>query len=772
MAGREDLFQKAMNMGHSVAWDQQWDRAAASYRTALEEFPDNPKALSSLGLALFELQQYSESLQVYEKAAESAPNDPVPLENVGQISARLGNKQEAIQSFLKAAELYIKNQDAEKALTNWERVTRLDPEHITAHSYLAMVHERLGHTQRASTEYLMMASLVQRTGNSEKTKEIVRRALSLDPNSPEAHQAQILLQSGELLPKPTLPPGAGAALLVEQGKPHESPKITDTGLDPVEEARKQAVTRMAAILFDLTDAAGNLQAPKPALQMISPHTAEQDPLLNERANIMLCIGQAIDFQSNDQDAQAAEELEKALAAGFADPAISFDLGYLRVKAEQWDGALVHLQTAVKDMDYALGAHILLAQVQRQAGQLPQAVTESLEALKIADSQVVAPDQADGIRQLYEPLIETQSHQTDTPAMEQVCDNVREILLRPNWRTAMLTAREQLPKSEEGIPPMPLGEILAQAQSGKVIETMGKVKALARAGHLRTAMDEAFESFRYAPTFLPLHTLVGDLLFQEGRIQDAVTKYSVVAEAYSVRGEASQAVTLLRRIIQVSPMDMTVRTRLIDLLAAHGMVDEAVGEYIELANIYYRLAELDLARKTYTSALHLAQQDGANPTWSVKLMRRMVDIDMQRLDWRQALRIYEQLRTLETNDASVRKSLIELNIHLNQLPQATAELDSFLTHLESTGRRADVIPFLEEMIKENPKQAILRRALAEEYRQAERIPDAVTQLDALGNILLSAGDREGAIRILETILALNPPNSKDYQSLLVKIKTSV
>jgi tetratricopeptide (TPR) repeat protein len=171
-------------------------------------------------------------------------------------------------------------------------------------------------------------------------------------------------------------------------------------------------------------------------------------------------------------------------------------------------------------------------------------------------------------------------------------------------------------------------------------------------------------------------------------------------------------------------------------------------------------------------LHLAQQDGANPTWSVKLMRRMVDIDMQRLDWRQALRIYEQLRTLEPNDASVRKSLIELNIHLNQLPQATAELDSFLTHLESTGRRADVIPFLEEMIKENPKQAILRRALAEEYRQAERIPDAVTQLDALGNILLSAGDREGAIRILETILALNPPNSKDYQSLLVKIKTSV
>jgi tetratricopeptide (TPR) repeat protein len=635
-----------------------------------------------------------------------------------------------------------------------------------------MVHERLGHTQQAAAEYLMMASLVQRTGNFEKTIEIVKRAISLDPDSPEGHQAQRLLENGELLPKPTLPPGAGNDLLLEQSKTQESPKIADTGLDPVEEARKHAITRLAAILFDLTDAAGNIHAPSPALQAISPRAAEPDPLVSERANIMLSIGQAIDYQSNGQEAQAAEELEKALAAGFTDPALSFDLGYLRARGEQWESALGHLQGAAKDTAYTLGAHILLAQIQRQLGQLPLAAVESLEALKVADAQVVPPDQADGIRQLYEPLIEAQIHQTDTKIMEQVCDNVRDILLRPNWRTAMLTAREQLPKSEEGIPPMPLGEILAQAQSGKVIEAMGKVKVLARAGHLRTAMDEAFESFRYAPTFLPLHTLVGDLLMQEGRTQDAVSKYSVVAEAYSVRGEPSQAVTLLRRIIQVSPMDMAVRTRLIDLLAAHGLVDEAVTEYIELANIYYRLAELDMARKTYTTALHLAQQDGANPAWSVKLMRRMVDIDMQRLDWRQALRIYEQLRTLEPADTNVRKSLIELNIHLNQLPQATAELDGTLTHLETTGRRADVIPFLEEMVKENPKQGLLRRALAEEYRQAARIPEAVTQLDALGNILLTAGDREGAIRVLETILALNPPNSKNYQALLVKIKTSV
>ena len=252
--------------------------------------------------------------------------------------------------------------------------------------------------------------------------------------------------------------------------------------------------------------------------------------------------------------------------------------------------------------------------------------------------------------------------------------------------------------------------------------------------------------------------------------DAIAKYTVVAEAYSVRGEATQSVNLLRRIVQVAPMDLAVRTRLIDQLAARGMVDEAIGEYFDLADIYYRLAELDNARKTFTTALHLAQQEGAKDAWSVKLMRRMADIDMQRLDWRQALRIFEQIRTIEPDDITVRKSLVDLNIRLFQLPQATAELDSYLVNLQSSGRRKEAIPFLEELVNEYPKQGILCRALAEEYRHAERIPEAVAQLDSLGNLLLSAGDRDGAIQNIETILAMDPSNKKDYKTLLAKIKS--
>jgi len=80
-----------MNAGHSAAWDQDWKKAAAEYRQALQEFPDQPRALNSLGLALFQLGDFDEALRIYQQVIPLTPDDAVPLEKVAQISERLAN---------------------------------------------------------------------------------------------------------------------------------------------------------------------------------------------------------------------------------------------------------------------------------------------------------------------------------------------------------------------------------------------------------------------------------------------------------------------------------------------------------------------------------------------------------------------------------------------------------------------------------------------------------------------------------------------------------
>src|SRR5512139_3571479 len=202
MPGREDIFQKAMNEGHSAAWDQEWEKAASAYRRALQEFPDQPKALNSLGLALYQLAKFDDALRIYHRVVQVSPEDPLPVEKVAQLSERLGDLKTAIQAAMRAAELYLQQHDVDKALENWMRVTALNPEHAAARSRLALVHEKLGHKQPAVTEYLAIASIFQRAGEPDKTQQLVSKALQLLPASPEAHQAQSLLRTGQLLPKP------------------------------------------------------------------------------------------------------------------------------------------------------------------------------------------------------------------------------------------------------------------------------------------------------------------------------------------------------------------------------------------------------------------------------------------------------------------------------------------------------------------------------------------------------------------------------------------
>jgi tetratricopeptide (TPR) repeat protein len=541
-------------------------------------------------------------------------------------------------------------------------------------------------------------------------------------------------------------------------------------MDPIAEARQNALTTLAEVLFEYSDDSPSAQTRR-GLSAIVRGTGQLSLHQAEQTKIVLHLGQAIDAQTKDQETLAADELESALEAGFDHPALYYSLGLLRSKTERTESALRFLGHAVKHVDFALGARLLMGEILNKMGRVNEASVEYLEALKQADSMIVPEDYADEIRQLYEPLIEAQAADTDETDQLRLCKNVQELLVREDWRAHLLKAREQLPKSQEGDTPLPIAEVIIQAQSSQVLDAISQVNQLARRGKLRSAMEEAFHALQNAPTYLPLHNLIGDLLVREGHTDEAIAKYTAIATAYSVRGESSQATKVLRQVTELAPMDLKARTRLIDQLIARGEVDDAINEYLEVADIYYRLAELDMARKTYTNALRVVQQANADRSWNVHILQRMADIDMQRLDWKQAMRVFEQIRTLRPDNENVRKNLIDLNLRLAQQPQAIAELENYLSYLNSNGKSEQIIPFLEELVKENEDRVILRRALAEQYKQAGQTKAAIEQLDAVGELLVEQGKNEEAANTIQQILLMNPPNAEDYRKILRQLQTS-
>ena len=771
MAGRQDVFQQAMNQGHSAAWDQQWEKAADFYRHALEEIPDQPQALTSLGLALIELQDYEAALQCYFKAAKVTPDDPVPMEKIAQLYERLGNLDQASQAALRAAELHLKLREVNKAIENWQRVTRLNPENLQAHSRMALVFERINDKEKAVAEYLAVASLYQDAGEPDKAVQSVNQALKVIPNHPGAVQALVLLRDFQPLPKPSRPKGGTAPLRMSQVRQLTSPKesTAEKLQDPITQTTQKALTVLAGMLFDAIEDDREGDTAKRGLQAIVIGSGIlRKPV--DRTKMLLHLSQVVDLQAQGDFAQAADELQRAIDVGLDHAAASYNMGYLHVKSGRLESAMRQLQHAVKNDDFALGSHLLLGDLLKQKNQYKDSTIEYLEALKLADMQVVSAEYSNDLRQLYELLLENYHQQEEGTFDTRIIDNIQEMLVRPDWRDRLLRAREQMQSRGVQGPPRPLAEILTEASSSQVIDAVVKINEISARGDLRAAMEEAFYALDYAPTYLPLHTMMAEMLIKRADVPAAVAKFGAVARLYSLRGELQQSVDMYRKMITLAPTELSIRAQLIDHLIAAGKIKAAVDEYIQLAEVYYSLADLSMARKTYTEALRSAQQANAERSLRVKILHRMADIDLQSMDWRQAMRIFEQIRTLQPDDEPARAQLINLNYRLGQEQQALLELDNFLAHMSSEHREEQAVVFLLKLLEEDSKRVPIRRRLADLHRYLGHIEDAVSQYDAIGELLMEAGDRAGALQAIETILSLNPPNKQDYQQLLEEIRS--
>jgi tetratricopeptide (TPR) repeat protein len=134
---------------------------------------------------------------------------------------------------------------------------------------------------------------------------------------------------------------------------------------------------------------------------------------------------------------------------------------------------------------------------------------------------------------------------------------------------------------------------------------------------------------------------------------------------------------------------------------------------------------------------------------------LADIYMQSLDWRQALHAFEQICALNPDDEKARYNLVDINYRLGQESKALSELDNYLSYLNNQGQKEKIVSFLELLVNDAPGRVSIRRRLADIYRQMGRIPDAVAELDTIGDQLLQSGDTAGAVRTIEAILALSP-----------------
>ncbi len=156
-------YQEQMKAGRDFLQQRKFSLALERFEIASILEPGLHQAMLNSGLALQLDQKYQEAIPWFEKSLQLAPDDAVTLFNFGMSLSALGDFDRAelmVKKGLKSqplfkqahgflGELYMRKNDPEKALKQFEILLSLNPQDGSSHARLAMVYTVLNETERA-----------------------------------------------------------------------------------------------------------------------------------------------------------------------------------------------------------------------------------------------------------------------------------------------------------------------------------------------------------------------------------------------------------------------------------------------------------------------------------------------------------------------------------------------------------------------------------------------------------------------------------------------
>jgi tetratricopeptide (TPR) repeat protein len=144
--------------------------------------------------------------------------------------------------------------------------------------------------------------------------------------------------------------------------------------------------------------------------------------------------------------------------------------------------------------------------------------------------------------------------------------------------------------------------LPESVRAQVAQSVREIENYVAHGLLTAAIEECMLVMEIAPQYLDVHLLLGEIYVRQGKIEQAIAKYTVLVDRYIVNGRIDDAIATFRRILQLEPNNLAYRIKLIELLSRQGRGEEVLTERMAAADAYLRMGYSDRAIAEYEQAL--------------------------------------------------------------------------------------------------------------------------------------------------------------------------
>jgi tetratricopeptide (TPR) repeat protein len=236
------------------------------------------------------------------------------------------------------------------------------------------------------------------------------------------------------------------------------------------------------------------------------------------------------------------------------------------------------------------------------------------------------------------------------------------------------------------------------------------------GKIPAAIDEYRKVVEADPADLTTINTLGDLYVRAGKIQDAITNFSRIADSYREGGFTLKAIAMLKKISKLDPTNVETSMKLANLYSQQGLLVEARQQYLQVADSHARAGQTRKALEAYQK---IADLDPSNTSVRMKLG----DIYSRERMPEQAHESFivagaEFLRKGD-NEQALNANLKAITIN----PDSRQALTAIATIYSQQGQTDRAINILVEAFERNPGDVEVLTILGRTYLSAGMMDDA-------------------------------------------------
>jgi tetratricopeptide (TPR) repeat protein len=275
------------------------------------------------------------------------------------------------------------------------------------------------------------------------------------------------------------------------------------------------------------------------------------------------------------------------------------------------------------------------------------------------------------------------------------------------------------------------------------------------------------------------------------MSEAKSHYQIVVDEYIKRGKAREAGDVLKKMAEIDPGDLKVRSKLADLYTREGSSGKAVDEHIAIAEELHKkghlaealqvlekglkldpgsarlrseLARIHLVQRNYDKAGHFLEEALKSAPNDPEILARLGEAHLGARKIAEAESVLKRLLAAQPDNDEARAQMARVHLQQGQLDQAFEQMKPVVDRLLERRDAAKAATLLQQIVQKNPAHTKSLQKLTDVYRAGQNETALVTTYSQLAEAYINQKDFAQAATALEALVQREPQNQQHKTKL--------